>query len=71
MARRTLWNSETYAEVRRLIRRERPQVVHCTNTFPLISPAVYYAARAEGVPVVHWIPGRRGGSSSSSSKGIR
>ena len=27
-------------------------MIHCTNVFPLISPSVYYAARAEGVPVV-------------------
>jgi glycosyltransferase involved in cell wall biosynthesis len=52
VARKTLWNADAHAEVRRLIRRERPAVLHCTNTFPLLSPAVYYAARAEGVPVV-------------------
>ena len=51
-ARRTFWNAETYARVRALVRRERPAVMHCTNTFPLLSPAAYYAARAEGVPVV-------------------
>src|SRR5690606_31761854 len=28
------------------------EVMHCTNTFPLMSPSVYRAARAEGVPVV-------------------
>src|SRR5947207_2727500 len=52
VARRTFWNPESHAAVRALIRRERPTVLHCTNTFPLISPAVYYAARAEGVAVV-------------------
>lgn len=52
VTRRTLWNRETFHELRKLIRRERPVVMHCTNTFPLISPAAYYAARAEGVPVV-------------------
>lgn len=51
-ARRTFWNRQVYADLHRLIGRERPQVMHCTNTFPLISPAAYYAARAEGVPVV-------------------
>jgi glycosyltransferase involved in cell wall biosynthesis len=51
-ARRTLWNRETYKQVRDIIRRERPRVMHCTNTFPLLSPSVYYAAQAEGVPVV-------------------
>ena len=52
VVRRTLWSRQSYRELRRLIRRERPDVMHCTNTFPLISPAAYYAARAEGVPVV-------------------
>ena len=52
VAVKTLWNKDSYADLRHLIRRERPAVMHCTNTFPLISPAVYTAARAEGVPVV-------------------
>ena len=47
-----IWNQHTFHELRELIRRERPAVMHCTNIFPLISPAAYYAARAEGVPVV-------------------
>ncbi|MFO0928103.1 MAG: glycosyltransferase [Gemmataceae bacterium] len=49
---RTFWNGAVYREVRRLIRERRPEVMHCTNTFPLLSPAIYYAARAERVPVV-------------------
>lgn len=52
LAWRTIWNRQSYRAVRELIRRERPDVMHCTNVFPLISPSVYYAARAEGVPVV-------------------
>src|SRR3954470_19704698 len=52
VALQTLWNDESYIEIRNLIRDRRPDVVHCTNTFPLISPAVYYAARAENVPIV-------------------
>lgn len=52
VAGRTLWNRKSYAALRGLIRRERPQLMHCTNTFPLISPAAYYAARGERVPVV-------------------
>jgi glycosyltransferase involved in cell wall biosynthesis len=52
VVKRTLWSRQSYGELRRLIRRERPQVMHCTNTFPLISPSAYYAARAEGVPVI-------------------
>jgi glycosyltransferase involved in cell wall biosynthesis len=52
LAGRTLWSRRSYQAVRQLIARERPQVAHVHNTFPLISPSVYYAARAEGVPVV-------------------
>lgn len=52
LAGATLWNGEVYKELRALIRRERPTVAHFHNTFPLISPAAYYAARAERVPVV-------------------
>ena len=49
---RTLWNSQTYSFLRGLIRREQPHIMHCTNTFPLISPAAYYAAQKEGTAVV-------------------
>lgn len=52
VALRTLWNPRTYREVAALVRRERADVVHCTNTFPLISPAVYAAARRNGAAVV-------------------
>ena len=51
-ALRTTWSRSVYREVRSLIRTHRPQVAHFNNTFPLISPAAYYAARSEGVPVV-------------------
>jgi glycosyltransferase involved in cell wall biosynthesis len=48
----TLWNMSTYRELRSIYRRAKPQVVHFHNTFPLVSPAAYYAAKAEGVSVV-------------------
>ena len=52
LAGRTVWNRAMYRELRGLCRARRPLVVHFHNTFPLISPAAYYAARAEGAPVV-------------------
>jgi glycosyltransferase involved in cell wall biosynthesis len=52
LATDTLWNRESHRHVKRLIRRERPDVVHFYNTFPLLSPSVYHAARNEGCPVV-------------------
>lgn len=52
LTRKTIWNEEIYQELRELIRGENIEVAHFHNTFPLMSPAVYHAARAEGVPVV-------------------
>jgi glycosyltransferase involved in cell wall biosynthesis len=40
-------------ELRELLRRERPDVVHLHNPYPLLSPWVIRTAQAEGVPVVH------------------
>ena len=48
----TLWNSKVYRELRALIQQTNSQVAHFHNTFPLISPAAYYAAKAEGIPVI-------------------
>ena len=50
--RRAFWNGDAYRQVRSLLRGTGTDVMHCHNTFPLASPALYYAARAEGVPVV-------------------
>jgi glycosyltransferase involved in cell wall biosynthesis len=52
LAKDTVWNTSAYRELGALIRRERPDVVHFHNTLPLVSPAGYYVARAEGVPVI-------------------
>jgi glycosyltransferase involved in cell wall biosynthesis len=49
---RAVWSADDYSAVRETIRRQRPDVVAIHNFFPLISPAVYYAARAEKAPVV-------------------
>ena len=49
---KTIWSNESYRKVREILRRRRFDVVNCHNTFPLISPSVYYAARAEKIPVV-------------------
>lgn len=52
VAKKTLFNSESYNEIKQIIRDFRPEIVHCTNIFPLISPSVYYAAHQMNVPVV-------------------
>lgn len=48
----SIWNREVYARLRQHLRETKAEVVHIHNTFPLASPSVYYAARAEGVPAV-------------------
>ena len=52
VAARSIWSRPAFRELRMLFREHRPQVVHFHNTFPLISPAAYYAAKAENIPVV-------------------
>jgi glycosyltransferase involved in cell wall biosynthesis len=47
-----LWNRRTYREVASLCGDRKPDVAHFHNTFPLMSPSGYYAARRCGVPVV-------------------
>ncbi len=55
LAASTLWNQTQYQRVRTLLRAERPDILHVHNTLPLISPAIFYAAEAEGVPVVQML----------------
>ena len=48
----TLWSRRTVADIGQEVARFRPDVIHCHNTFPLISPSIYWAAAAANVPVV-------------------
>lgn len=50
-----IFNPRTYREVRKLIKKEKIDLVHVHNTLMLVSPAVYYAAKSRGVPVVQTI----------------
>lgn len=52
LASRTIWSRPAFRDLRQLFRTRRPHIAHFHNTFPLISPAGYYAARAENVHVV-------------------
>lgn len=51
----TIWSFKTYREVRKIIKEKNIEIVHCHNTFPLISPSIYYAARSKKIPVVQTI----------------
>jgi glycosyltransferase involved in cell wall biosynthesis len=49
------WSGDSYESVANEVKAFRPDVVHVHNTFPLLSPSVYYAARRNGACVVQTI----------------
>ncbi|EHR70156.1 glycosyltransferase [Burkholderiales bacterium JOSHI_001] len=51
-ALQTLWSSRTQNDAAALFAQFQPQVLHAHNTFPLISPSLYWAAARARVPVV-------------------
>ena len=51
LAVKTVWNHARYKELRKIFIKKRPNVVHVHNTLPLISPAIYYAAKASKTPI--------------------
>ena len=52
VALQTLWSWESYEKLTAVLHREKPDIVHFHNTFPLISPSAYYACSKAGIPVI-------------------
>ncbi|MDQ3186389.1 MAG: glycosyltransferase family 4 protein [Pseudomonadota bacterium] len=52
LARQTLWSTRTTHDLTELIGSFRPDIIHVHNTFPLISPSLYWVATRARVPVV-------------------
>lgn len=52
MAADTIWSKEAYEKLQQRFIQKPLDVVHIHNFFPLISPSIYYAAKAQGIPVV-------------------
>ena len=48
----TLWSRRASFDIKEIIASFRPDIIHFHNTFPLISPAAYWAAASAGVPIV-------------------
>ena len=48
----TTWNPQSYREIRDIVRQHRPDVAHCHNFLPLVSPAAHYACKEAGTAVV-------------------
>lgn len=47
-----LWSRRTVHDIEVLVRQFRPQLIHAHNTFPLVSPSLYWVAARMRVPVV-------------------
>ncbi len=52
LAIKTVWSQETYRNISDRLQQQPYDIVHVQNFFPLISPAVHYAAKKSGTPVV-------------------
>ena len=48
----TVWSFRGYSLMKKAIAAFDPDILHVHNTFPLLSPSVYWAAEKAGVPVV-------------------
>jgi glycosyltransferase involved in cell wall biosynthesis len=59
LAAGTTWSISTARALGDVLRRERPDVAHFINTFPLISPSAFAACHRAGVPVVLTVPNFR------------
>ena len=49
----SVFNVKTYRAVKKIIKKEKIDVVHVHNTLAIVSPAVYYAAKKMKVPVIY------------------
>ncbi len=59
LAGRTVWGEDSRKAMLAVLQEEKPDLVHFHNTFPLMSPSVYYACREAGVPVVQTLHNAR------------
>lgn len=46
------WSGRTNTDIAELIANFLPDIIHVHNTFPLISPSLYWAASKAGIPVI-------------------
>jgi glycosyltransferase involved in cell wall biosynthesis len=52
LALRTIWSRESYQIVQQKLTQSTYDLIHVQNFFPLISPSIYYAAKARKIPVI-------------------
>jgi len=56
---KTIWARDSYQQIKQIIANDPPDIAHFHNTFPLISPAAYYACRRANIPVVQTLHNSR------------
>ena len=52
------WNHFSYKSILRLVDNFKQDIVHVHNTFPLISPSIFYAVRKKAAMIGHLIRGK-------------
>ncbi len=56
---RNIWSLKTYKELKKLIKKEKPDIAHFHNIWYLISPSAYYACKEMGVPIIQSLHNQR------------
>jgi glycosyltransferase involved in cell wall biosynthesis len=62
-----VWNPFSVSRLRGILQETRPDVMHVHNTFPLLSPAVFYASQELNVPTVMTMHNYRVGCSAGTA----
>lgn len=52
LLQQTFWSSRTVVDIDEKIRHFKPDVIHAHNTFPLVSPSLFWEASSRKIPVV-------------------
>lgn len=47
-----IWSNDSFRKLSEVVSIENPDIAHFHNTFFMMSPAVYYACRKHGIPIV-------------------
>ncbi|MCU7932381.1 MAG: glycosyltransferase family 4 protein [Candidatus Thiodiazotropha sp. (ex Codakia rugifera)] len=50
-----IWSRKTISDFKKIFLKDRPDIIHVHNTFPLISPSIYWAASFYNVPIIQTI----------------
>jgi len=62
-----VWNPFSLNALKRKLREVKPDIVHIHNTFPLLSPSVFYASREHNTPTVMTMHNYRIGCSAATA----